>query len=182
MRVIAGHAKGRKLRGPPEGTRPFMDRNREALFSSLGDAVAGAAVLDLFAGVGSLGLEALSRGASSAVFVEWSRPAVAILRENVETVGLGGEVVATDVLDFLERDDHRYDLAFIDPPYAMALASVVEALERLVDHLNPNAVVVVHRRVGETAPAMTGLVLAWERVFGDAQVWRFVKLREEASA
>ncbi len=180
MRVIAGHAKGRKLEGPPPGTRPFMDRNREALFSSLGSEVVGAAVIDLFAGVGSLGLEALSRGAASAVFVEWSQPAATILRENVAKVGLGGEVVSTDVFDFLEGAADRYDLAFVDPPYAMPLASVVEALERLVDQLNPNAVVVVHRRVGEAAPSLPGLTLSWEREFGDAQVWRFVKLPEEA--
>ena len=74
-----------------------MDRNREALFSSLGNEVVGAAVLDLYAGVGSLGLEALSRGAASAVFVEWSPAAVTILRENVDRVGLGGEVVSAAV-------------------------------------------------------------------------------------
>ena len=182
MRVIAGHAKGRRLGGPPAGTRPFMDRNREALFSSLGSEVVGAAVIDLFAGVGSLGLEALSRGAESAVFVEWSPPAVTILRENVNKVGLGGQVVATDVFDFLEGADHYYDLAFVDPPYAMPLASVVEALERLVDHLNPNAVVVVHRRAGESPPALQGLTLAWEREYGDAQIWRFTKVQEEAMA
>lgn len=180
MRVIAGHAKGRRLGGPPAGTRPFMDRNREALFSSLGSEVVGAAVIDLFAGVGSLGLEALSRGAESAIFVEWSAPAVTILRENVSKVGLGGQVVATDVFDFLEGADDRYDLAFVDPPYAMPLASVVDVLERLVDRLNPNAIVVVHRRVGETPPVLTDLSLSWQREYGDAVVWRFVKIEEEA--
>ncbi|NND03369.1 MAG: 16S rRNA (guanine(966)-N(2))-methyltransferase RsmD, partial [Acidimicrobiia bacterium] len=123
---------------------------------------------------------ALSRGASSAVFVEWSPPAVTILRENVYKVGLGGRVVATDVFDFLEGEKDHYDLAFVDPPYAMPLASVVEVLERLVDQLKPNAVVVVHRRTGETPPSLSGLALAWEREYGDAQVWRFVKLHEEA--
>ena len=182
MRVIAGQAKGRRLEGPPPGTRPFMDRNREALFSSLGTAVHGAAVLDLFAGVGSLGLEALSRGAASATFVEWSLPAVTILRENVSRVGLGGDVVSTDVFDFLAGASDMYDLAFVDPPYAMPLASVVEALEQLVDHLNTNAVVVVHRRSGETPPTPGGLSLSWEREYGDAHVWRFVKIQEEAMA
>jgi len=182
VRVIAGHAKGRKLEGPPPGTRPFMDRNREALFSSLGNEVVGAAVLDLYAGVGSLGLEALSRGAASAVFVEWSPAAVTILRENVDRVGLGGEVISAAVLDFLDGATDLYDLTFVDPPYAMPLASVVEVLERLVDQLNPNAVVVVHRRAGETPPTLEGLSLSWERAYGDAQVWRFMKVQEEAMA
>ena len=181
MRVIAGQAKGRKLKGPPPGTRPFMDRNREALFSSLGEQVVGAAVLDLFAGVGSLGLEALSRGASSAVFVEWSPPAVTILRENVAKVGLGGDVVATDVHDFLEGNFDRFDLVFVDPPYDMDGEEVSETLDRLAGHLSPHAVVVVHRRSDESPPHLDGLSLAWERKYGDAQVWRYTKSGEEAA-
>lgn len=180
MRVIAGHAKGRKLKGPPQGTRPFMDRNREALFSSLGDHVIDAAVVDLFAGVGSLGLEALSRGAKSAVFVEWSPPAVTILRENVNKIGLGGKVIATDVHDFLEGNFDSFDLAFVDPPYDMPADEVDEALSSLVPHLNAGAVVVLHRRSGESPPVPAGLSLAWEREYGDAKVWRFVKVDEEA--
>lgn len=182
MRVIAGHAKGRKLKGPPDGTRPFMDRNREALFSSLGQQVVGAAVVDLFAGVGSLGLEALSRGAASAVFVEWSPPAFTILRENVNRVGLGGKVIATDVHDFLEGNFDAFDLAFVDPPYDMPAVEVGRTLSSLIGHLNPGAVVVVHRRAGESPPQVDGLSLAWEREYGDALVWRFVKADEEAGS
>lgn len=157
-----------------------MDANREALFSSIGEAVVGAAVIDLFAGVGTLGLEALSRGAASAVFVESSPPAVTILRENVDRVGLGGDVVAGDVLDFLDGATARYDLAFVDPPYDLALASVEEVLEQLVDRLNPAAVVVVHRRVGEPAPRLpAALKPSWERDYGDAVIRRFSKVGSE---
>lgn len=183
MRIIAGEAKGRKLRRPALGTRPFTDRNREALFSSLGGDVVGADVLDLFAGVGSLGLEALSRGAASATFVEWHPPAVTILRENVASVGLGGEVIAGDVFDVVEGAGDAFDLAFVDPPYDLPLASVEEVLERLLDQLNPNAVVVVHRRAGSAAPTVSaGLQVAWERRYGDAHIWRFVKQGEEPTA
>ena len=176
MRVIAGAAKGRRLKGAVAGTRPFTDRNREALFSSLGDRVVGAAVLDLYAGTGSLGIEALSRGAESAMFVEWNPPAVSVLRENVHAVGLGGTVLATDAADYVAATSHKYDLVFVDPPYDLPLASVEELLEDLVDCLNPNAEVVVHRRFGEDQPqAPDGLPLTWDRRAGDAQLWRFTR-------
>lgn len=181
MRIIAGDAKGRRLKRPVEGTRPFMDRNREALFSSLGDLVVGAAVLDLFAGTGSLGLEALSRGASTATFVEWNPPAVVVLRENVATVKLGGTVVAADVVDFISGSREAFDLVFVDPPYEVPLASVLEVLEHLVDLLNPSASVVVHRRADGVTPVVPQqLDLTWERQYGDAQIWRFTMKGEEA--
>ncbi|MCP3977591.1 MAG: 16S rRNA (guanine(966)-N(2))-methyltransferase RsmD [bacterium] len=176
MRIIAGQAKGRKLRRPVEGTRPFTDRNREALFSSLGNLVDGAAVLDLYAGVGSLGLEALSRGADDATFVEWHPPAVAVLRENVLSLGLGGEVVSGDVFDFLRETRDLFDLVFVDPPYDLPAASVEDVLEQLGDQLKPSGQVVVHRRFGESAPRVPAdLELVWERRYGDAQIWRFSK-------
>jgi 16S rRNA (guanine966-N2)-methyltransferase len=157
-----------------------MDRNREALFSSLGDVVVGAAVLDLFAGTGSLGLEALSRGASSAVFVEWNPPAVAVLRENVGKVGLGGSVAATDVVDFVNGSRETFDLVFVDPPYELPLASVQEVLELLVDLLNPSAIVMLHRRAGDTEPTVPdALELTWHRQYGDAHIWRFTRKSEE---
>lgn len=177
MRIIAGDAKGRRLGRPPSGTRPFMDRNREALFSSLGSDIVGVRVLDLFAGVGTLGLEALSRGAGSATFVERGPAAVAILRENIRRVGLGGTVVAADVMDFLEGASEMYDLAFVDPPYDAPLSEVHAVLGRLADRLSDDAVVVVHRRAGDTdlVPPET-LELAWDRKYGDARVMRFTKV------
>ncbi len=121
MRVIAGTARGRPLLCPPgRGTRPTPDRVREALFSILGDTVRGARVLDLFAGTGALGIEALSRGAERAVFVESDRGAVELLRRNLAACGLDGRalVVAADASVFLRGDlPAGTSLVFADPPY-----------------------------------------------------------------
>ncbi|HSQ37401.1 MAG TPA: 16S rRNA (guanine(966)-N(2))-methyltransferase RsmD [Acidimicrobiia bacterium] len=179
MRVIAGIAKGRRLLAPRgEGTRPMMDRAREGLFSSLGGTVAGARVLDLYAGTGSLGLEALSRGAADAVFVERGRAALAALRANVAAVGLGGEVVAGDVDTYLERAAGPFDLVFVDPPYARPLASVERALGRLVRLLAAGGTVVLHRRAGEGLGLLPGLAVIDRRRYGDTEITRLVK--EEA--
>ncbi len=121
MRVISGSARGRKL-VVPDGTltRPTADRVKEAIFNSLFslDVVEGAKVLDLFAGSGSLGIEALSRGASHATFVETDRDALRAIRANLDTLGFDADasVVAGDGLTHLARDD-RFDLVLLDPPY-----------------------------------------------------------------
>jgi 16S rRNA (guanine966-N2)-methyltransferase len=121
MRVIAGSAKGRRLAGAPAGVRPVADRVREGLFSSLGEGVTGARVLDLFAGTGALGIEALSRGASHALFVDQDARAVATIRENLGRTELErrASVVRADVRRAIGRipADARYDLVFLDPPY-----------------------------------------------------------------
>ena len=120
MRVIAGHFGGRRLVAPKgEATRPTADRVREALFSALGD-VGGLTVLDLFAGSGALGLEALSRGAASAVFVERAVPALAALSANLTALGVEAEVHRGDARTYLRnasRAGRTYDLIFLDPPY-----------------------------------------------------------------
>lgn len=176
MRIIAGTARGRRLRSLGGSTRPMMDRAREGLFSSLGVAVAGSQVLDLYAGTGSLGLEALSRGAESAVFVERDRRALGVLRANVAAVGLGGTVVAAEVSAFLERPGGRFDLAFVDPPYALSLASVASVLEALLPHLATGAVIVLHRRAGEDGPEPPdGVVVVDRRRYGDTEITRMVK-------
>ncbi|HEV2815251.1 MAG TPA: 16S rRNA (guanine(966)-N(2))-methyltransferase RsmD [Solirubrobacteraceae bacterium] len=121
MRVIAGRHKGRRLHAPP-GARPTSDRVREALFSILGP-LDGARVLDLYAGSGALGLEALSRGAAAAVFVERDGRALAALRTNLEALGAEGEVRRADVLAALREARERgetYDLVLCDPPYRLA--------------------------------------------------------------
>lgn len=175
MRIIAGYAKGRRLQSPRGmETRPMMDRVREALFSSLGTRVPGSRVLDLYAGSGSLGLEALSRGADSAVFIERGRPAIEALRANVQSVGLGGSVMTTDVQKFLEGSDDEFDLVFIDPPYALELASVEEILELVVDRIPVGGTVVLHRPDGEdAAEEPTGLVKVDERRYGRTRLWRY---------
>ena len=135
MRVIAGRAGGRRLTVPPgRGTRPTGDRVREALFSSFGEAVHGARVLDLFAGSGALGIEACSRGAAAATFVERDRRALAALRANLERTGLAGKatVVAGDVAAFCRQPrGGPYDLVLCDPPYELALQKVHRLLTDL---------------------------------------------------
>lgn len=120
MRIVAGELKGRRLLSPPRGheVRPTADRVREALFSILGD-VEGATVLDLFCGTGALGIEALSRGAASAVLVDSS---IGPAHRNVAALGLEGraELVRSDALEFLRRDPRRFDLILCDPPYRLA--------------------------------------------------------------
>lgn len=181
MRVIAGHAKGRRLRGPDGSvTRPMTDRAKEGLFSSIAAHVPGAAVIDLFAGTGSLGLEALSRGAESALFVENDRAALEVLTANVDSVGLGGELIAGDVEHTLStslaaKSGGPFDLAFIDPPYADSFASVVAILSALMPFLAEDAMVVVHRLKGEARPVADGLAAAGERTYGTATLWRYVK-------
>lgn len=137
MRVIAGEAKGVRLAPVPPGTRPVSDRAREGLFSSLGGLVDGARCLDLFAGSGAVGIEALSRGAAWCTFVERGRPAAAVVRENLARTKLAdrAEVRIVDVRSYLRKRSSAtpaVDLVFVDPPYDTgpdALAGVVAALD-----------------------------------------------------
>jgi 16S rRNA (guanine966-N2)-methyltransferase len=146
------------------------------LFSSLGERVVDADVVDLYAGTGSIGLEALSRGARRVVFVEKARAALNALGKNIGAVGLGGEVCSEDVAAFLARSRDTFDLAFVDPPYAVPLASLATVLERLAPRLSNGATVVVHRRYGgEALAAPAGLVETDRRRYGDTVLWRFTK-------
>lgn len=134
MRVIAGSAKGRRLASVPgEGTRPITDRVKESLFNILGGLVEEARVLDLFAGTGAVGIEALSRGAREAVFVELSSRASAVLRENLRRTGLEGQaqIVRGDVFRFLKgQPDAPFDLIYVAPPQYRGLwARTLQALD-----------------------------------------------------
>jgi 16S rRNA (guanine966-N2)-methyltransferase len=150
-RIISGHARGRRLRVPPSGVRPTGDRAREGLFNSLGSLLElqGAAVLDLYAGSGALGLEALSRGAAQVVLVENGPRVLPVLRANVDAVGLpGARVVAGSVPTVVAgAPPARFDLVLADPPYAVPAAEVLGVLGALVagEWLAPGAVVVVER-------------------------------------
>ena len=147
-RVIAGVAGGRRLTVPPVGVRPTGDRAREALFNSLGTLLDldGARVLDLYAGSGALGLEALSRGAAEVVFVESAPRVLPVLTANLAAVGLpGGRVVAGSVPAVVASPaPNRFDLVLADPPYATPADDVVDVLRALVrgDWLAPGAVLV----------------------------------------
>ncbi|WP_026316141.1 16S rRNA (guanine(966)-N(2))-methyltransferase RsmD [Actinokineospora enzanensis] len=149
-RIVAGAAGGRRLDVPPRGTRPTADRVREALFSALEAALDldGARVLDLYAGSGALGLEALSRGAALATLVESDRAAVAVLRRNADTVGLPGVDIRQATVDrvLATAPAAPYDLVFADPPYALADADLTRVLTALAaGWLAPDATVVVER-------------------------------------
>lgn len=173
-RVIAGTARGRRLQVPDGSvTRPTSDRAREGMFSSLLSLldVEDARVLDLYAGSGALGLEALSRGAASATMVEDAPAAVRVLQANAAAVGLpGAHVVAVPVERFLAgAPEPRYDLALLDPPYELDVAAVLEAL---VPWLAPEAVVVVERRRrGPDVLWPGGLRAVRERKYGEAMLW-----------
>jgi 16S rRNA (guanine966-N2)-methyltransferase len=117
MRVIAGLAGGIRLKIPPHDLRPTMDMVREAAFSSLAELVADARVLDLFAGSGAYGIEALSRGAGDAIFVDDHPNSIETIRFNLLHTKLSGKVVRSDVFRFLQKQDERYRLVFADPPY-----------------------------------------------------------------
>ncbi|MFL5736620.1 MAG: RsmD family RNA methyltransferase [Actinomycetota bacterium] len=136
MRIIAGSARGARLGPVPPGVRPVSDRAREGLFSSLGDLVLDAEVLDLYAGTGALGIEALSRGAERATFVESNRRAAATIRSNLASVGLEEDATVRQqpVLSFLRAGAAapvRPTIAFLDPPYATPVEEVEEALRVL---------------------------------------------------
>ncbi len=148
MRVIAGEAKGRTLVAPKgTGTRPATDRIRETLFAILEPELGDARVLDLFAGAGTMGIEALSRGAAHVVFVERAAAAVEALRRNLATTGFGerAEVVAANVIGFLDRGvpGEGADLVFLDPPFAdVAILETTIAHPNLGAALAPGATVV----------------------------------------
>ena len=145
MRVIAGTARGTRLAPVPDGVRPTSDRVRESVFNSLGQFFEGGRVLDLYAGTGALGIEALSRGCEEAVFVERDRRARAVIRQNLERAGFAGraEVVGGEVERQLGRLAGPYSLIFADPPYRIAAAEVGGILYRLGALLGPGGRVVV---------------------------------------
>ena len=164
MRVIGGHDRGRRLRAPRGlATRPTADRVRVTLFDVLGPAVAGARVLDLFAGTGAVGIEALSRGAARVVLVERDQSALRALRANLTALGApraAARVMAGDVLRLLPElgaQEGPFDLVFLDPPYATALAA--RTLEGLAATriCRAGTEVVVQHSTRTSLPAVPGL-------------------------
>jgi 16S rRNA (guanine966-N2)-methyltransferase len=186
LRVTGGELAGRRLRSVRSGLRPTSDRVREALFARLG-ALSGVRVLDLYAGTGALGIEALSRGARSAVFVESEGRTRAVLRGNLEELGLAAvaRVVSGDApraVATLGRTGARFDLVLIDPPYASG--EVPRALAALVGAgvLAPEATVVVeHGRRHPVAP-VDGLAPNDERRYGDTVLTWFARAPRDEEA
>jgi 16S rRNA (guanine966-N2)-methyltransferase len=168
---VAGAAKGRPLVAPPgRDTRPTSDRAREGLFSTLGTLLDldGARVLDLYAGSGAVGLEALSRGAEHATLVESDMRAATVIKRNVEAVGLPGARVVVDRVErFLASDQQAYDVAFLDPPYATSDDIVARVLAAIRAD-----VLVVERSSRSPEPAWPeGYVRVRERTYGEGTLW-----------
>ena len=155
MRVITGSARGIQLK-TPEGmvTRPTTDRVKEAMFSIIHFDIPGAQVLDLFGGTGQLGIEALSRGASSATFVDQAEPACRLIRENLRRTKLenAGKIVRGDYMEYLSRCREKYDIILLDPPYAEVFLE--NALKRIaeIDILQSGGIIVTERPVGKELP------------------------------
>jgi 16S rRNA (guanine966-N2)-methyltransferase len=172
MRVVAGAFKGRRLQAPAgRRTRPTADRVREAVFSILG-AVDGLRVLDLFAGSGALGIEALSRGAERAVFVDRDLRAVAAVRSNLARLGAQAPVYRRDALAFLvdaaTRAEQRFDLVFLDPPYSSADRLAGPLSERLPAALTDNARIVSES--DKRSPLALVLPIERQRAYGDTLI------------
>jgi 16S rRNA (guanine(966)-N(2))-methyltransferase RsmD len=172
VRVVAGRFGGRRLVAPPgDATRPTSDRVREALFSVLGPAVAGARVLDLYAGSGALGIEALSRGAAAAVFVDRSPAAIVAIRANLDALGIEADVRrrhAREAVHAAAARQEAYDLVFLDPPYRRSAELGRELSEALPAVLAPGARVVSESdRRDRLALA---LPLTDERRYGDTVI------------
>lgn len=176
-RVIAGSAGGRRIRGVPGDTaRPTSDRVRESLFSILGDAPRGAAVLDLYAGAGTLGIECLSRGAARCVFVDTHRAACRVIHANLEELGfLGAAAVVCSPAAAALAGAHKlvaerspYDLVLADPPYDIGAWPGILAAASGSPVISPQALIIVeHSSRTATPPAPDGLELVQQRVYGD---------------
>jgi len=176
MRVIAGSAGGIVLKTGGTDLRPTTDRVREAIFSSLGDRVPGSRVLDLFAGTGSFGIEALSRGADSATFVERERKSVEAIRGNLSRAGLVADVIEADVFDFIRRTTVRaYDLIFADPPYAKAKGTQDLGLALLSDPafaniLAPAGMLCLEKYRRPALSEVEGWKVIRSRAYGESEV------------
>ena len=154
MRVITGTAGGRKLKSPyGNAVRPTTDHVKQAIFNILQYDMEGRRVLDLFGGTGQMGIEALSRGAREAVFVDSSRTSVLLIRENLKLCGFKADVLQSDALSYLQRGE-KFDIIFVDPPYDAGLYRPV--LERInaVDNLNEGGIIICETRAGEMLPEM----------------------------
>ncbi len=179
IRVIAGTAKGRKLKMVPgDSTRPIMDRAKEALFNILGASVRGSSWLDLFAGTGSVGIEALSRGAERALFIDNNRLAIRTIHENLEHTRLldRAEVLRTDAFSYLKRPKpEAFEYVYVAPPqYKMMWRDALRALDAQPAHIQPDGIVVVQIDPSEREDVeLSVLRLYDERVYGNTVLWFF---------
>ena len=176
MRVISGSARGRKLKAPVgSDIRPTSDMVKESVFNIIQFDIEGRHVLDLFAGTGQLGIEALSRGAKGVVFVDSSPDAVKLIRENIEHCGFSGiwSVFRQDALDFLEYCE-KFDLILIDPPYDSSLAE--SAIEKIIefDKLSTNGIIICETKADSMSPVVSAPYrLQKEYLYGSVKILRY---------
>ena len=174
MRIISGKAGRTAIKVPPSVTRPTTDFLRQAIFSILGESVVGTTVLDLYAGSGAIGLEALSRGADRCTFVEAQRQACKVIEGNLAKSRLeGGQVVGSEVMSFLKRDRGQYDLIFADPPYWKHYGDddhLKELLEPVAPRLKPDGWLIAEAFSKYEAPEADGLILKDRRAYGTSSI------------
>ena len=177
MRVIAGSAGGVRLAVPKRGVRPTMDRVKAAIFSSLGEAIIGARVLDLFAGSGALGIEALSRGAPSARFVEDDRQSAEAIEKNLAKTKLKGRVQRQNVFDFLRQrsNSEKFQIIFADPPYekdhrGKTHAETLLNNESLPQLLEPNGIFVLEKKPTDALPQTKLWHVLRQKTYGATEV------------
>jgi 16S rRNA (guanine966-N2)-methyltransferase len=171
LRIVAGTHGGRRIETPPgRSTRPTTDRVREALFSILGpSAIEGADVLDLFAGSGALGIEALSRGAASTTFVESNARAAAVIERNLAQLGLEGRVHRRDAFAWLAAAEDGFDVVFADPPYSSASRTAQRLSELLPPLLRMPSLIVTESDKREPLNLLA-MRLVDERTYGDTRI------------
>lgn len=181
-RIIGGLIGSRKLASPAKATRPTSDRIRESIFNSLeaGDQIKSRRVLDLYAGTGALALEALSRGALSALLVESNRQAASVCITNArmvqdaladEGVEVSAKVQIKQVQQFLDSNQESFDLVFIDPPYEVSNAELVKNLEALIGSLEANSIVLVERSSRDEEFECVGYIQIDKKTYGDTAVY-----------
>ena len=174
MRVITGSARGcRLVTLAGERTRPTTEKVKEGLFSAIQFDIEGRRVLDLYAGSGQLGIEALSRGADSCVFIDRNPEAAAVIKQNLQRCGLSmrSQVVTTDAISFLERPNAVFDLVFMDPPYADD-GSLLLTLQKVVMHINDGGILICESDDGTILPdKVDRFTLDRTRRYGRVHVW-----------
>lgn len=189
MRITGGTARNRRLKAPGPGKknsiRPTSDRVREALFSILGNKVAGARILDLFSGTGSLGLEALSRGAASAIFVDSRPEALDFIRMNLQAcfrdaeakiirLNLSKPSAYSSLIKKVSMDDGLFDIIFLDPPYEKKLAELTLTMVEKTGLLHPDGYVIAEERAKVSLPEQIGSISLLEsRRYGDTGIWLY---------
>jgi 16S rRNA (guanine966-N2)-methyltransferase len=181
MRVTGGTGRGRRLKAPAgSSVRPTSDKVKQALFNILGERVVGALFLDLFAGAGGIGIEALSRGAGRVVFVDASRASLNVVNQNIQQTGFEqrSQAVLSKVESFLKKPAGSYDIVFLDPPYADEMQSLLELIAG-AGILKPDSIVIAEHFKKQPSPACAvGLTLYREAKYGDT-VLAFYKYRSQ---